>query len=195
MWSTRCVQLAHGCLISVDLENRPVKFSDVLRSWQDDPDFRAFFIGLLADAPFSAFRWETPPITAASAGRPFEFVLLDSPELDAQPDSDAFAEHFGGAAGSQDVVSFPNLNHDAILVVPRPRGPSLAYGHIAAFVREAPEHAEACSVEAGGRTDATATGAETGLAQHGRSGRAMASREAGSKTEILRTCSVSREHS
>jgi hypothetical protein len=94
---------------------------------------------LLADAPFSAFRWETPPITTLSAGRPFEFVLLDSPELASHPDPDAFAEHFCDPAGSKDVVSFPNLNNDSILVVPCPRGPLSAYGHIDAFVREAPD--------------------------------------------------------
>jgi hypothetical protein len=105
---------------------------------QDDPVFRAIFIALLADAPFSAFRWETPPINAASVGRPFEFVLLDSPGLASQPDRDAFAEHFGGQH-SGDVVSFPNLNNDAILVVPCPLGPLSAYGLLAAFVREAPD--------------------------------------------------------
>jgi hypothetical protein len=139
MWSTRSEQLAHGRVISVDLKNRPITFSDVLRRWQDDPVFRAFFIALLADAPFSAFRWETPPITTASAVRPFEFVLLDSPDLASHPDPDAFAEHFGDPAGSNAVVSFPNLNNDAILVVPCPLGPLSAYGHIAAFVREAPD--------------------------------------------------------
>jgi hypothetical protein len=70
MWSTRNEQLAHGTVVSVDFEKRPVKFSEVLRRWQDDPVFRAFFIALLSDAPFSAFRWETPPITRASAVRP-----------------------------------------------------------------------------------------------------------------------------
>jgi len=109
-------------VISVDLKNRPIEFSDVLRRWQDDPVFRAFFIALLADAPFSAFRWETPPITTASAVRPFEFVLLDSPELASHPDPDGFSEHFGDPTGSKDVVSFPNLNNDSILVVPCPRG-------------------------------------------------------------------------
>ena len=125
-------------MVSVYLENHPVEFAGVLRRWQDDPVFRAFFIALLADAPYSAFRWETPPITSASAGRPFEFVLLDSPELESQPDLDAFAEHFGDA-GSEGVASFPNLNNDALLVAPCPRGPLSAYGHLAAFVREAPD--------------------------------------------------------
>jgi hypothetical protein len=123
----------------VDLDNRPVKFSEVLRCWQDDSAFREFFIGLLADCPFSAFRWETPPVTLATQDQAFEFVLLDSPELLTEPDVEAFAEHFGDTAGSDDVVSFPNLNRDAILVVPCPIGPRSAYGHVAAFVREAPD--------------------------------------------------------
>jgi len=139
MWSTRNKLLAHGSVVAVDFEKRPVKFSEVLRRWQDDAVFRPFFIALLADAPFSAFRWETPPITAASAGRAFEFVLLDSPRLASQPDPDAFAEHFGGQEASGDVVSFPNLNNDAILVAPCPLGPVSAYGHLAAFVRQAPD--------------------------------------------------------
>ena len=69
MWSTRIEELAYGRAVTVDFEKRPVKFSEVLRRWQDDPVFPAFFIALLADAPFSAFRWETPPISAASAVR------------------------------------------------------------------------------------------------------------------------------
>jgi hypothetical protein len=125
-------------VINVDLEDRPVTFSEVLRRWQDDPVFRSFFIALLAGAPFSAFRWETPPITTHSADRPFEFALLDSPELASQPDPEAFAEHFGDVAGSNDVVSFPNLNNDAILIVPRPVVALSAYTHIGAFVRKAP---------------------------------------------------------
>ena len=138
MWSVRTERLAHGQVISIDLKNRPVPYLEVLHCWQNDTVFRSFFIALLADAPYAAFRWETPPMTAASMGRPFEFVLLDSPELGGQPDPDAFAKHFGGSAGSKDVVSFPNLNSDAILVVPRPLCPLSAYGHLAAFVRDAP---------------------------------------------------------
>jgi hypothetical protein len=139
MWSIRIDELAHGHVLNVDFENRPAKFSEVLRLWQDDPVFRSFFIALLADAPFSAFRWETPPITTGSVGRPFEFVLLDRPGLASQPDPDAFAEHFRGQHSS-DVLSFPNLNNDAVLVVPRPIGPVSAYGHLASFVRKAPIH-------------------------------------------------------
>ena len=55
-----------------------------------------------------------------------------------KPDPSAFAEHFSGDA-KEDVVEFPNLGKDAVMVVPCPRGPTSAYAHLAAFVRQAPE--------------------------------------------------------
>jgi hypothetical protein len=69
--------------------------------------------------------------------RPFEFVLPDSPGLAQHPDPQAFAEHF--AAADKEVVAFPNLGKDAILVVPCPIIEPSAYGHLAAFARLAPE--------------------------------------------------------
>jgi uncharacterized protein DUF6940 len=139
MWSTRNEQLARGSVIRVEREGNPVMFAHVLRGWRDDPGFRTFFTDLLAQAPYEAFRWETPSITADLADRPFEFALLDSPELVVEPDPRAFAEHFRDGVGQNDVLSFPNLNHDAILVVPRRLTHESAYAHLAAFVRDAPE--------------------------------------------------------
>ncbi len=103
--------------------------------------FRSMFLALLASVPFSAFRWETPPLTAASADRPFEFVVLDSPGLASTPNPHAFAEHFRRAADTNGVVAFSNLSRDALLVVPCPDPNSLpsAYGHLGAFVRHAPQ--------------------------------------------------------
>jgi hypothetical protein len=139
MWKSRSEQLLTGraLKVAIDLVSSPVSCAEVLRRWRSDAEFRAFFMGLLADAPYAAFRWETPPLTAATADRPFEFVLLDSPGLAEKPDAAAFAEHFRGPAGG--VVEFPNLGGDAILVVPCPGGPLSAYGHLGAFVRQAPE--------------------------------------------------------
>lgn len=111
----------------------------MLRAWQDDVEFHTFFIGLLADAPFAAFRFETPPVASATVERPFEFVLLDSPGLRRQPEPEAFAAQFNPADSGVEVVAFTNLGRDAILVVPCPRGPHSAYGHLAAFVRGAPK--------------------------------------------------------
>jgi hypothetical protein len=68
--------------------------------------------------------------------QPFEFVLLDSPELVRRPDPEAFAEHFAVAEAS--VAAFPNLAGDAIMVVPAPLAEPSAYAHLAAFVRLAP---------------------------------------------------------
>jgi hypothetical protein len=140
MWTPRSEQLNSGRVIKVtiDLGSSPVSYAEVLRRWQNDADFRSLFIGLLSDAPFSAFRWETPAITTPTANRPFEFVLLDSPGLASKPDAGAFAEHFD-AASETGVVEFANLGKDAIMVVPCPRAPLSAYGHLGAFVRQAPE--------------------------------------------------------
>jgi hypothetical protein len=109
----------------------------VLRRWQNDADFREFFNDLLADSPFASFRWETPPVTTASVGRPFEFVLLDSPGLAREPDTKAFADYFSSDPEGG-VVVFPNLGKDAVMVVPCPIGPPSAYAHIGAFMRQAP---------------------------------------------------------
>lgn len=140
LWTPRREELDSGRVIKVaiDLNSSPVSYAGVLHRWQKDADFRSLFIGLLAEAPFSAFRWETPPITTATANRPFEFVLLDSPGLARNPDVEAFAEHFSGVAAGG-VVEFPNLGKDAVMVVPCPNGPLSAYGHLGAFVRQAPE--------------------------------------------------------
>ena len=96
-----------------------------------------FFTGLLAKSSFESFRWETPPVTVSNIDRPFECVLLDSPGLAPRPDASAFANHFKIAKAP--VIEFPNLGGDAIMVVPCPIGPVNAYGHLASFVRNAPE--------------------------------------------------------
>ena len=119
-------------------DGSPVQYRDVLRYWQEDEAFRSFFISLLASASFSSYRWETPPVTTATANREFEFVLLDAPGLDRTPDAQAFAERFRSANEDQRVVAFPNLGNDAVLVVPCPSGPAATHVHLAAFARHAP---------------------------------------------------------
>jgi hypothetical protein len=139
MWTARSEPLpdARGLRCAFDLDSGPATFAHVLGGWQGDADFRSLFNSLLARAPYTAFRWEVPAIITATLSRPFEFVLLDSPGLARRPDPEAFAEHFGRAEAG--VVVFPNLGGDAILVVPCPLAEPSAYGHLAAFVRLAPE--------------------------------------------------------
>jgi hypothetical protein len=140
MWSSRTTKLLDERTIKfvIDDGSSQLSYAEVLTRWQDDFDFRKFFIALLAESPFSAFRWETPPITTATAKRPFEFILLDSPYLACDPDLLAFAEHFA-IATSGGVIEFPNLGNDAIMVVPCPNGSQSDYGHLAAFLRNSSE--------------------------------------------------------
>ncbi|MGI9175866.1 MAG: DUF6940 family protein, partial [Rhodothermales bacterium] len=92
----------------------------------------------LAQVPFAAFRWETPPINTATLNRVFEFVLLDSPGLARTDDPTTFARHFTTTDADDGIVVFKNLGRDATLVVSSPPGPESAYGHLAAFTRQAP---------------------------------------------------------
>jgi uncharacterized protein DUF6940 len=139
MWESFSEISAEGTIIkfTINVNSSAVSYVQVLTRWQNDAEFRAFFNDLLAKAPFAAFRWETPPITSATANRKFEFVLMESAGLARTPDPDAFAEHFVGSSGA-DVVTFANLGNDALMVVPRPIAKPSAYGHLAAFAREAP---------------------------------------------------------
>ena len=140
MWTSRTTRLSNGRVIkfAINVGSSPVSYADVIHRWQNDANFRAFFVGLLLESPFSTFRWETPPITTATRHQPFEFVLLDSPDLASDPDPAAFGEHFA-AVGPGQVVEFPNLGNDAIMVVPCPDDPLSDYGHLAAFLRHSRE--------------------------------------------------------
>jgi hypothetical protein len=139
MWTAQSEHLANGRAhrLTFALDSLPATFADVCRGWQSDAGFRSLFNALLADTPFTAFRWETPGVTAETSTRPFECIVLEAPGLARRPDREAFAEHFTDSGGN--VVSFANLGGDAILVVPCPVVESSAYGHLAAFARLAPE--------------------------------------------------------
>jgi len=117
---------------------RILSWGEVLALWTDEPAFCDSFTSLLAGAPWDAFRWETPPLVERDLDEPFEFVVIDSPELGEAPEPTPFAEHFR-RAGKRSVVHFPNLGADAQLVVPCPIGEENCYAHLARFVRGAPE--------------------------------------------------------
>ncbi len=141
MWQSHNEALADsaGQKIKLVSNGQIPTFGDVVQHWRQDHEFRSFFNSLLVDAPFEAYRWETPAVTASTTNREFEFVLLDCPGLLTNSDPNAFAEHFRLGAGGDKVVTFSNLGKDAILVVPLPLQPKSAYGHLSAFVRTAPE--------------------------------------------------------
>jgi len=139
MWTSRVEELpkGRGQRFVISFESRPATFAEVLCGWQEDAEFRTLFNSLLAETPYTAFRWETPGVTTETLSQPFEFVVLDSPSLARRPAPTAFAEHFRDA--NAEVGVFPNRSGDAVMVVPYPIAGIAAYGHLAAFVRLAPE--------------------------------------------------------
>ena len=138
MWNAICEQLEDGRTLRLRLQcqSRSATVAEVIEAWQKDIEFGNWFNKQLADVPFTAFRWETPAVTVETVHRPFECVLIDSPSLDRPSDPNAFLQHLDQA--KDDIVAFPNLGRDAMLVVPCAVGELSAYGHLAAFVRLAP---------------------------------------------------------
>jgi hypothetical protein len=113
-----------------------VTFGDALRLWREAPAFVEAFVAALAEAPFDAFLWETPPVSARTLARPFEWVVVESTALArVAADDAAFAEHVRGRRG---IRVFENLGGDARLVVPCSEGEADAYPHLAAFLRRGP---------------------------------------------------------
>lgn len=117
-----------------------LSYSDVIGRWRKDQTFRSFFNQVLAAAPFPAFRWETPCLTTNNQQRDFEFVLLNAERFAGRrTDTKTFKQKFSDDDVNFGVVNFSNISGDATMVVPSPRTEKDAYGHLAAFVREAPE--------------------------------------------------------
>jgi len=142
MWSAEIDSLNSGRIQKFSLfrEEGAIAYSEAIQLWEGDGDFRRFFITLLAKVPFRAYFWETPPVTTASAGQPFEFVVVESPDLaKVRPDDRTFGDYFNSAPPDKAIVSFPSLGKDALLIAPRPLVSPSAYPHLARFVREAPE--------------------------------------------------------
>lgn len=107
----------------------------VLDGWRDEPELGDVLGRALAELPFSAFRWETPPMTVERLDTRFECVAVDDPALDVPPDPSPFSDYL---RDDRDVVRFANLGGDAVLVVPCRRGDEHTYTHIARFLRGAP---------------------------------------------------------
>jgi hypothetical protein len=117
-------------------DGRAASFAEALTALRDDAALRTVLTSSLAALPYRAYKWETPVVTRTRLDRLFECVVLDSPHLADRVDATPFSEHFSTA---EPVVEFPSLGRDAILVAPCPRTSTSAYGHLAAFLRGAPE--------------------------------------------------------
>ena len=119
-------------------ESAALSFGEVIERCRTDAAFREFLTGVLSNSPLKAFFWEVAPVTRQTLDRPFEFVLVPAPALcRLQPDPAPFRSHFD-AQFTADMLSFPNLGGDAMLVVPAPLAEATYYTHLGRFLRSAP---------------------------------------------------------
>lgn len=117
----------------------PVPFQKFFELLATDAEFTDWYTETLAAFDAEAFYWELPPISRTTIGEAAEFVLIEAPMLARIPPERApFVSYFERAAG-EDVILFPNLGGDAVLVVPCPQGPDEHYPNLAAFLRNAPQ--------------------------------------------------------
>ena len=122
----------------VTLNGDSIPSARVVDLWHNDAEFRQYFSELLAQSPFSAYRWETPAFSDRLAANPFEFVLLNCPSFATRrTDSKTYADYFTIDDANDGIVTFANLSGDATLIVPSPRASSDIYGHLASFIRGA----------------------------------------------------------
>lgn len=138
MWEAEATAIDGGHRYRLAADGDPLPLRRFLRLLQGDDRFAHWLTSIIATSPYEAVYWELPPLCEATLDSATEFVLIDAPGLarlaaDPQP----FAKHFEQQA-LDDVIVFPNLGGDALLVVPVPREPRSAYAHLAAFLRHAP---------------------------------------------------------
>ena len=121
-------------------DGQPLSFREVIELWQTAESFGTLVSSLLQDSPYKAYRWETPRCCTSSWNDPFEFVLIDAPSLLTRPPNAKTYDEYFANGNADGIVSFMNHGGDALLISPTPEEREHhPYGHLAAFVRSAPE--------------------------------------------------------
>ena len=117
----------------------PLSFCELFDLLESESEFAISFSEMLTDNDYAAYFLEFPPLTKAVLQNATEFVLIESSLLASlPPDPTPFAPQFARQPGS-DVITFPNLGGDALLIAPAQMGAIETYPHLAAFLRKAPE--------------------------------------------------------
>lgn len=138
MWEARTLEVASGKRIQLFQDNSPLSFRGLFSLLERDVEFRQWYSRTLTDCSFEAFFWEHPPFSTDTFDHEAEFVLLNGPSLASiKPEPAPFESQFESQTRG-DVLVFPNLTGDALLIVPRPVGQLEAYPHLAAFLRHGP---------------------------------------------------------
>jgi len=138
VWDVRTDEVEGGLHFQVLRDGSNASFREVFSLLETDQEFTSWYTSVLSGSEFESFFWEHPPISTRNYDAAAEFVLIDGPALAMlRPDPEPFRSQFERQQ-EEEVATFYNLGGDAVLVVPRPIGPTTAYAHLAAFVRQAP---------------------------------------------------------
>jgi hypothetical protein len=136
--SSESILGAHGVCCRVIDGAGPLSYDAALALMQESERFRDWLADSIRHVEYPALRWETPPITLATLGRPFEFALVSDPFLEMDPEPDVFGPYFANLPPEVDVLAVSNLGRTARLVVPRQLARPEAYVHLKAFLQHAP---------------------------------------------------------
>ena len=139
MWEARSHSVPSGLRCQIFGEGEQLTFRELFDHLETDAAFAEWYSNALSEVSFRAFFWEHPPLRADTFDGMAEFVLIESSSLarlhaDPQPFENEFAHH-----ADAEVITFPNLGGDALLVVPSPIASHEVYPHLAAFLRGAPK--------------------------------------------------------
>ncbi len=138
MWEAITHPIPSGTKIEIFENDSQLSFRELFALLKRSADFAIWYSELVASCEFEAFFWELPPLTADTIGNGAEFVVIESVALSRlRPDPAPFQSQFSRQPGS-DVIEFPNLGGDALLVVPTQIGSADSYPHLGAFLRFAP---------------------------------------------------------
>jgi len=139
VWEARTQAISSGLRYQILGVGGQLTFRELFGHLETDAAFAEWYADTLSGASPRAFFWEHPPLTEQNFDDAAEFVLIESSSLtrlhpDPQPFEDQFARH-----PDAEIITFPNLGGDALLVVPTPVAQNEAYPHLAAFLRGAPK--------------------------------------------------------
>lgn len=117
-----------------DAQDAALSNAAVLPLWRQSAAFRELWSAALRALPYPAYCWECPPLSAATAARAYECVIVESPLLQhSRADAQPFAAHFRAGEAA---VAFANLGGDTTLIAPSP-APTGDFAHLARFMATA----------------------------------------------------------
>lgn len=138
MWSIKPIESSESIIkFGISDDKNRISHSLFLELLQGNTTFRSFYNEFLISLAFEAFFWENKPLTKSNLGEEYECNVIKSDLLAGKnPDAHTFSSYF---KKDKQVVAFPNLGKDALLIAPCPVSENQGYAHIGSFIRNAPE--------------------------------------------------------